>query len=165
VWRLAPQRGVDKSALEHVVHKVFAVVHGRLISLERSSELRISIASVTRHVVRSYLRQLGENSELEPEPGNARLGPFDLGPIEALEKKSAAELVDIILNEMSEPEREVFILCDLEGFSLSETAQALHVTENTLSLRLMEARGVFNAVSAQLRAQRFFRARTAGDQP
>jgi hypothetical protein len=75
VWRFAASRGVDPSALEHVVHKVFAVVEGRLISLERSTELRVSIAGITRNVVRSYLRQLGDHSPLEPLVENKRGEP------------------------------------------------------------------------------------------
>jgi DNA-directed RNA polymerase specialized sigma24 family protein len=60
---------------------------------------------------------------------------------------------------MSKAEREVFILCELEGFSLVETAEALHVSESTLRVRLDDARKLFNDVSAHLRAQRFWIAR------
>jgi RNA polymerase sigma factor (sigma-70 family) len=165
VWRFAAHRGVDSSALEHVVRKVFSVVHGRFDGVDVASELRVSIAGITRNIVRGYLRQIGNRSSLEPVPEATGNGPFDLGPVEALAKKSPGELVDVIMTQLSEPEREVFILCEVEGFSLAETAAALHVSEGTLRLRLAEARRVFNVVSAQLRAELFWKSRHDATKP
>ena len=166
VWRFAATRGVEGTALEYLVRKVFSVVHGRFSGLEDAAELRVSIASITRNVVRGFLRQIGNRSPLEePVAERGGGGHFDLGPVEALSKKSPGQLVDVILEQLSEPEREVFILCEVEGFSLAETATALHVSESTLSLRLREARRVFNAVSAQLRAELFWKSRDADGKP
>jgi RNA polymerase sigma-70 factor, ECF subfamily len=154
VCRYARACGVDASALEHVVHKVFSVMRGRLISLEDAADLRVSIAGITRHVVRAYLRQLG--TPLEALGQTEARSPDDLNEVEAVETKTAAELVDIILSSMSEAEREVFVLCEIEQLSLFETAEALHVSESTLRVRLHDARKIFNDVSARLRAQRFW---------
>ena len=161
VWRFAATRGVDASALEYLVRKVFSVMFGRFTGVEEASELRVSIAAITRNVVRGFLRQIGDRSPLEPVAERGGGGTFDLGPAETLSQKSPGELVDVILNQLSEPEREVFILCESEGFSLAETATALHISESTLSVRLAEARRVFNAVSAQLRAELFWKSRDA----
>jgi len=154
VWRYAKACGVDASAVEFVVHKVFAVLRGRLISLEDPSERRVSIAGITRQVVRAYLHQLG--SPLGPVGPAELLDGAELERIEALETKTPGELVDIILGAMSEAEREVFILSELERFELFEIAEALHVSESTLRERLSDARKIFNDVSARLRAQRFW---------
>jgi DNA-directed RNA polymerase specialized sigma24 family protein len=154
VWRFAQACGIEGSALEYVVHKVFAVVRGRLISLDDPSERRVSIAGITRQVVRAYLHQL--SSPLGPFGPEAASPPGDLTEVAAVETKTAGELVDIILRAMSEAEREVFILCELEGFALFEIAEALHVSESTLRERLSNARKIFNDVSARLRAQRFW---------
>jgi RNA polymerase sigma factor (sigma-70 family) len=162
VWRFASACGVEASAIEYVVHKVFSVVRGRLISLEDPSDLRVSIAGITRHIVRAYLRQLGSPLEAGHTPPRS---PSELGQVEALETKTAGQLVDIILSTMSEAEREVFILCELEGFSVFETAEALHVSESTLRVRLDEARKIFNDVSAHLRAQRFWVSRRGDGEP
>jgi len=56
-------------------------------------------------------------------------GPFELVPVEGLSKKSPGQLVDLILAQLSEPEREMFIPCEVEGFSLAETATPLRVSE------------------------------------
>jgi DNA-directed RNA polymerase specialized sigma24 family protein len=142
--------------VDSVVRKVFAVVRGRLISLEHPSERRVSIAGITRQVVRAYLQQRG--SPLGPFEQAAAAAAEDLllREIEALESKTPGELVDIILGAMSETEREVFVLSELERFELFEIAEALHVSESTLRERLGGARQIFNDVSAHLRAQRFW---------
>jgi DNA-directed RNA polymerase specialized sigma24 family protein len=155
VWRYAHACGVERSALDYVVHKVFAVVRGRLISLEDPSERRVSIAGITRQVVRAYLHQFA--SPLGPfgHPSEVELAELS-EQVEGVETKTPGELVDIILTSMSEAEREVFVLCELESFALFEVAEALHVSESTLRERLSDARKIFNDVSARLRAQRFW---------
>ncbi|HYQ15850.1 MAG TPA: sigma-70 family RNA polymerase sigma factor [Polyangiaceae bacterium] len=154
VWRFARACGVEATSLDYVVHKVFAVLRGRLISLDDASELRVSIAGTTRQVVRAHLRQLSSPREsfaqAQPRPAE------ELDNVAGLETKSAGELVDLILSAMGETEREIFVLCELEGFSTFETAEALHLSESTVRVRLSDARKIFNDVSARLRAQRFW---------
>jgi DNA-directed RNA polymerase specialized sigma24 family protein len=159
VWRFSAYCGVPAEALEQVVHRVFGVIHGRLVSLENAGELRVSVAGITRNVVRAYLRQLGDHSPMEPAPTEAGLRPIDFGALPELERRSASELCDLILAKMTETEREVFVLCEIEGFSLSDTAEALHIGESTLRIRLDDARRIFNVGSAELRALQFWKTR------
>jgi RNA polymerase sigma factor (sigma-70 family) len=161
VWRFAWACGVEAPAIEYVVHKVFAVVRGRLISLEDESERRVSIAGITRQVVRAYLHQLGSplGAFVAPE------GFENPEQVPAVETKTPSELVELILRAMNETEREVFVLSELEGFSLFEIAEALHISESTLRERLSDARKIFNDVSARLRAQRFWKARQSAGEP
>jgi RNA polymerase sigma factor (sigma-70 family) len=165
VWRFAAYRGVPADALEHVVHKVFGVLHGRLISLEHPEELRVAVAGITRNVVRAYLRQLADHSPLEPVPGAPTTVVLDFSHVPNIEQKSASERCDLILGKMTETEREVFILCEIEGLSLFETAEALHIGESTLRSRLDDARKIFNVASAELRAQIFWTSRAPGTKP
>lgn len=163
VWRYARACGVETAALDHVVRRVFTVVRGRLISLEDASELRLSIAGITRQIVRAHLHQLSSPlSGLTPELVSLA---SELTEVEAIETKTPGELVDIILRVMTEAQREVFILCELEAFTLSEVAGALHVSESTLRGRLTDARKIFNDVSADLRAQRFWVTRRDAGEP
>jgi RNA polymerase sigma-70 factor, ECF subfamily len=165
VWRFAVGRGVPPAALDEVVHDVFLAVHRQRGGFEVRSELRIGIASVARNVVQRYLRQHRNPSPTEspvrdePSPG------VEQGAADALHEKSAGQLLDIILDKMSESQREAFILRDMEGLSMSETAEALAVNENTLRVWLHDARKVFNSVAALLRAQRFWVTREATTPP
>jgi len=165
VWRFAAYCGVPAEAIEPLVHKVFGVIHGRLISLEHAEELRVSVAGITRNVVRAYLRQLGDHSGLGAGSVEASVRPIDFGSVSELQSRSASDLCDLILGRMTDTEREVFILCEIEGFSLSDTAEALHIGESTLRIRLDDARKIFNVGSAELRAHQFWTTRQhSGDE-
>ena len=166
VWRFATSRGVPQSSLDGVVQRVFVLVHAQVSGFEEPSALRTGIASVARQVVQRYLRKRGQQSPLEPLPPRAEASPADdLYAEEALHDKSAGQLLDIILNKLSEAQREAFILRDMEGLSMAETAEILSVNENTLRVWLHDARTLFNSVSALWRAQRFWVTRESGNPP
>jgi RNA polymerase sigma-70 factor (ECF subfamily) len=164
VWRFAANRGVPSAALDEVVREVFLIVYQQQASVEARLAFKTWVAGVTRSVVRSYLRSHGHQSP-PPLAAEALYTADDLGPPELLERKTAGELLDLILEKMSAAQREAFVLCDIEGLAPIETAQALGVTETTLRARLHQARAVFNAFSARLRAQRFWIARQGGNLP
>jgi RNA polymerase sigma-70 factor (ECF subfamily) len=165
VWRFAASRRVPPSSLDEVVHDVFLAVHRQLSGFEVRTELRIGIASVARNVVQRYLRKHRPPSPMEPLVQQELSAADEQDATDALLEKSAGQLLDIILDKMSESEREAFILRDMEGLSMSETAEALGVNENTLRVWLHDARKVFNSVAALLRAQRFWVTREAGNPP
>jgi len=165
VWRFAVSRQVPTSSLDEVVHEVFLAVHRQLSGFELRSELRIGIASLARNVVQRNLRKYGPPSPMEPLVREELSTGDEQDAADALHEKSAGQLLDIILDKMSESQREAFILRDMEGLSMSETAEALGVNENTLRVWLHDARKVFNAVAALLRAQRFWVTRGAENPP
>ena len=156
VWRFAASRRVPPSAMEEVMHEVFLAVHRQLSGFEVRSELTIGIARVARSVVQRGLRKHGPLSPLEPLVQAEPLPGAVQVAANALHEKSPSQLLDIILDKMSESQQEAFILRDMEGLSMSETAEALSVNENTLRVWLHDARKVFNSVAALLRAQRFW---------
>jgi RNA polymerase sigma-70 factor (ECF subfamily) len=150
--------------MEEVMHEVFLAVHRQLSGFEMRSELRIGIATVARSVVQRCLRKHGPMSRLEPLVQGEPL-PGDVPGGNGLHEKSSSQLLDIILDKMSESQQEAFILRDMEGLSMSETAEALSVNENTLRVWLHDARKVFNSVAALLRAQRFWVTREGKSPP
>ena len=159
VWRFAAHRGVPAPRLEEAVKEVFVVVHRRLVDLEDLSRLKVWLAGITRNVVVNHLRRYGDEAlrgpldSHEPEPVAAL---EHLDPADVHGQKSSGELVDVLLRKMSGRQREAFILCEMEGFSVPDAAEALGVSETTLRTRLFDARRIYNSVSALLRAQRFW---------
>jgi RNA polymerase sigma-70 factor (ECF subfamily) len=110
-------------------------------------------------VVVNHLRRYGDEAlrgpldAHEPDPA-AALDHLD--PAEVDGEKSPAQLLDVLLRKMTGRQREAFILCEMEGFSQPDAAEALGVPEGTLRARLFDARKIYNSVSALLRAQRFW---------
>jgi RNA polymerase sigma-70 factor, ECF subfamily len=154
VWRYAANRGVPPMAIDDVVQEVFVVVHHRLASFEGRSSLRTWLAGVARNVLRDYLRKRGNQKAGDSLDDQVEIRSEGVGPAEALERKVAVDLLDQLLEQMTELQREVFTLCDIEQLSAVEVAGLLEVNENTLRTRLRAARQVFNTGVTRYRAKR-----------
>jgi RNA polymerase sigma-70 factor (ECF subfamily) len=150
VWRCVANRGVPRSAVDDIVQEVFMVVHRRLAAFESRSSLRTWLWVIVRRVARDHVRKIGNAAVGEP------LGDRDVaiqaGPAEALEQKSAAELLDELMGQMTEAQREVFMLYEVEQMTGSEIAAALSANENTIYSRLRAARRIFESGVARYRA-------------
>jgi RNA polymerase sigma-70 factor (ECF subfamily) len=154
VWRYAANRGVPPMALDDVVQEIFVVVHHRLATFEGRSSLRTWLAGVCRNVVRDFQRKRGNQKAGDSLDDQVEIRADGIGPAEALERKIAVELLDELLAQMTELQREVFMLCDVEQLSAVEVAEVLEVNENTLRTRLRAARQVFNTGVTRYRAKR-----------
>jgi RNA polymerase sigma-70 factor (ECF subfamily) len=157
VWRYAANHRVPPMALDDVVQEVFVVVYSRLPSFEGRSSLRTWLAGIAHNVVRGYLRKPGNRAAGERIENEEQIRAEASGPAEALERKAALELLDEMLDKMTELQREVFILYEIEQLSGAEIAEVLGVNENTLRTRLLAARKVFNAGVARARASQMWR--------
>jgi RNA polymerase sigma-70 factor (ECF subfamily) len=151
VWRVAANRGVPNAALDDVVQEVFIVIHRKLASFESRSSLRTWIAGIVRRVVADYIAKRGNRAAgdqtLEVEPAAEDVS------FELLERKAAVELLDTLLAKMTDEQREVFVLHELEQLSCSEISELTGANENTVSTRLRAARRVFEEGVARQRAR------------
>ena len=156
VWRLAANRGVPARALEDVAQEVFIVVHRKLPEFEGRSSLRTWLAAIVRRVIADYVKKRG-NRPAGDEPlasEQAALVPEGVSPSEQLERKAALELLDSLLAKMSEEQREVFVLHELEHLSGAEIAELTASNENTVWTRLRAARRIFQDGVARQQARR-----------
>lgn len=151
VWRYAANRGVPQMAIDDVAQEVFVVVHHRLASFEGRSSLKTWIAGIAYNVVRGYVRKPGNRAAGDYLADEDQLLAQGFSPAEALERKSALELLDQLLDKMTDIQRETFILNEIEQLSSVEIAEVLGVNENTVRTRLLAARKVFNAGVARAR--------------
>ncbi len=153
VCRYATHRGVPAVMLDDVVQEVFIVVHNRLPTFEGRSALKTWVGGIARLVISDQLRKRQNQSLGEELPEGDSLCSHDLDPAELTARSEAARQLDSLLAKMSEPQREAFILCEIEQFSSVEAAEMLGINENTVRTRLREARKFFEAGIARLRAR------------
>jgi RNA polymerase sigma-70 factor (ECF subfamily) len=57
-----------------------------------------------------------------------------------VERQEARQLIDEALARLDEKHRLVFVLRDVEGLSIQETARELGISENNVKIRLLRAR-------------------------
>jgi RNA polymerase sigma-70 factor (ECF subfamily) len=88
-----------------------------------------------------------EASSIETMPSEA------VGPGELMAKREAARLVQRTLDTLSENERAIFVLVDVEMMSVPEAAEALALKLNTAYGRLRTARAAFEKNLKRIQAQ------------
>jgi RNA polymerase sigma-70 factor (ECF subfamily) len=152
VWRNVLNRGVPSSAVDDVVQEVFVVVHRKLPGFEGRSSLRTWLAGIVRRVVADHVRKRG-NAPVGDEPLENDSPSEARGPAEELDAKAAARVLDQLLAQMPEAQREVFILHEIEQMTGREIAESVGANENTVHTRLRAARRIFEEGLARLRGE------------
>lgn len=151
VWRAVSNRGVPKAALDDVVQEVFLVVHRKLPEFEGRASVRTWLAAIVRRVVADHLKKRGNRAVgqelLEDHPAESIHEPS----VQA-ERHRAVALLEELLATMSDVQREVFVLYELEQMTTREIAELTATNENTVQTRLKAARRIFQQGIARHRA-------------
>jgi RNA polymerase sigma-70 factor (ECF subfamily) len=153
VCRYAVHRGVSPVTLDDAVQEVFIVVHERLPTFEGRSSIKTFVGGIARLVINDHLRKRRNHAIGEPLLETELLPSQEPDPSELTARSEAARQLDELLAKMSDVQREVFILCEIEQLSSVEVAEVLGVNENTVRTRLREARRSFEAGVARFRAR------------
>lgn len=147
VWRSLRRLGVREAHLDDAAQEVFVVVHRRLGDFEGRSTLRTWLFGIALRVAQEHRRWLRRKDPHEALPDVvADPGP---GPLDALERREAAAVLDQLLDAIPEERRAVFIAVELEQLSAPEASEALRVPVNTVYSRLRVAREEFTRALAR----------------
>jgi RNA polymerase sigma-70 factor (ECF subfamily) len=157
VWRILRRHGVPLRELEDACQEVFLVVFRRLPEFEGRSSLRTWIYGIAVRVALGLRRRAFMRRELLSENSPDSYAPTDV--FDAYAQHEVQRLLHAALLELPRAKREVFVLYELEGMTIAESADALGVPENTALYRLYGAR---KALAASLRKREL---RAASGQP
>jgi RNA polymerase sigma-70 factor, ECF subfamily len=138
VWRVLRHLGVAEDQLDDLSQEVLIVLLSRWQAFEGRSSLRTFLYGICRNVARSARRQRRARQEvaLEHAPEPALPGT----PESALRlRQDQARLVEA-LAQLDETQRMIFILYEIEEFSMEEIARELGAPIRTCYSRLEVAR-------------------------
>jgi RNA polymerase sigma-70 factor (ECF subfamily) len=150
VWRMLRRLGVPEADADDAAQGVFLALDRRLLDVpvERERGFLLSAAVRVAANTRRQLRRSREDAGLdEQRAGN------DPTPERALEHRQALAELDQALGSMNDDQRTVFVLYEIEGFSLPEIARSLDVPLGTATSRLRRARDTFEAWLADRRTR------------
>jgi RNA polymerase sigma-70 factor (ECF subfamily) len=142
VWRTLRRCGVPARDVDDAAQQVFLTFSEHLGEITAAREASYLVAIVVR-VAANARRKLDRSREvLSDELDTAAVGNT---PEALLRQKQLREELDRGLLTLPLEQRAVFVLFELEGFSLPEIAEALEIPLGTATSRLRRARGHFEA--------------------
>lgn len=140
VWRVARRCGITDTHLDDIVQEVFLVVSRRLHEIGAEGERAFVVGATVRVSAnwrRSLRRRLEDCSAQLDDPSS------EPSPETFAIRRQGLQLLDSALDDMTDLQREVFVLTELEQLTAREVAEQLQIPEAAVVSRLRRAREVF----------------------
>lgn len=148
VWRSLRALGVHEADVADASQQVFLVLNANLARWNRVASLRAFLYGICLRVASDYRRRAHRRHErLFASPPDVASG--GLSPEDQVDRRRELVRLDAALNELPAPQREVFVLFEMEELDMSEVAQAVGCPLFTAYSRLRAAR---KAIAARLEA-------------
>lgn len=151
VWRSLRMLGVQQEAVDDAAQDVFLVAHRRLDTFEWRSSARTWLFAIAVRVVADYRRSRRRKMRLLDRVMHTPVEPSRT-PFDAAVSSERRDALLFALDGLSDEQRAVFVLADIEELSAPEIASALDVKLNTVYSRLRSARKLMAERLAQLNA-------------
>lgn len=152
VWRLLCRLGVPRPDVDDAAQQVFITASQRLADVPRENERTFLYGTALR--IAATLRRNLKRRQRVIETGVADAASPDPTPHEELERRRALAFLDEVLQELDDPLREVFVLCEIEELSAPQVAAIASIPVGTVASRLRRARQAFKDQVRRLQAQK-----------
>jgi RNA polymerase sigma-70 factor, ECF subfamily len=143
IWRSLRRFGVAEAAADDAVQHVLLTFAERLDAVEPGSERAFLLSTAVR--VAANARRRDERGKEVAVETLEQLGAGEFTPESLLEAKQRRLTLDEVLGTLPLDQRAVFVLFELEGFTLPEIAESLDIPLGTATSRLRRARGRFES--------------------
>jgi RNA polymerase sigma-70 factor, ECF subfamily len=134
VFRWAIALTGDEDEADDITQEVFVRVYGKLASYRGDGPFEGWLYRITRRVAGRARRKI---ARLIPSEGNEI---YVTDPGARVDRQRAIELIRIIAKTLPMRQREVFILCDIEGRAPAEAALILDMKDVSVRASLFKAR-------------------------
>lgn len=147
VWRLLRTLGVREPCLDDAAQEVFVIVHQKLPEFDGRVRVTTWVHAITYRVAANVRRRQGRDRlKVELTDQDA---PTGRTPEHDALSAESARFVQAFCDGLSEPMRDVFVLCFLEEWGQSEAALLLGVNPNTVASRVRLLRQAYRAALEQ----------------
>jgi len=150
VWRTAKRLGVAERFIDDVAQEVFIVVHRKLPEFEGASSVKTWIYAILRRVVSDHRRSMIRKPSVGSSEDTDFEAPSEDRPDRSMELDDQVRLLHLVLSELDDEKREVFVLTEFEQMTMAEIAEATGVNPNTVSSRLRASRKAFREAFERL---------------
>ena len=148
IYRLGLRMLGSPQDAEDVLQNTFLNALTHLAGFEGRSSLATWLYRIAANEALMLIRKRKPEIELEPEQGEenaedlkpAQIVDWSALPEDQLLSGEGKTILDAAIQSLPESLRLVFLLRDVEGLSIKETAEALNLTETNVKTRLLRAR-------------------------
>lgn len=141
VLRVLPRMGIASSDVEDVAQDVFLTVHRALPDFEGRSSVRTWVYGICIRVASNYRQRAHRRHEqLMAAPEEQATHADTRTPAREFEAQRTLAALDAALSRLSDVQRAVFVLHEIEQLAVSEIAAALACPKFTVYARLYAAR-------------------------
>jgi len=134
VFRWAIALAGDEDEAEDITQEVFVRVHRKLSSFRGDGPIEGWLYRITRRVALRTRREAGH------EVSSTAQDVYVTDPGARVDRQRAIELIRTIATTLPMRQREVFILCDIEGRTPAEAAAMLGMKDVSVRASLFKAR-------------------------
>jgi RNA polymerase sigma-70 factor, ECF subfamily len=149
VWRALRRLGVAPGSVEDAAQQVLLVLSRRLAEVRPGAERAFLLATATRVAADYRKMHRRRREDLDETSLAARASEAPL-PDEQLDRDRARRLLDVVLDELPDELRTVFVFFELEGMKTNAIAELLSLPAGTVASRLRRARETFEIAAARL---------------
>jgi RNA polymerase sigma-70 factor, ECF subfamily len=143
VWRSLRRFGVPTADIDDAAQQVFLTLSARIGEVPLEKERAFLIAACFRVAANERRREVRKRDQATGEI--ERHADQTPGPEELYDTKQRRVALDQALATLTLDQRTVFVLFELEGFSLPEIAESLGIPLGTATSRLRRARAHLEA--------------------
>jgi RNA polymerase sigma-70 factor, ECF subfamily len=165
VWRSLRRLGVPESDVSDAAQDVFLVVHRRLDEFEGRSKMTTWLYGICLRVARDRKRLAHNRRRSDDDSPLDEAVDENVDVAGEAERRQGIRLLQALLDMLSEDQREVFAMYELEGYGGEFIADQLKIPIGTVHSRLRLAREAFERNLKRLQARDRFRLPGAGGEP
>ena len=149
LWRVLLRLGVPRSDAPDAAQEVFVIAHKKLSTFDGTSSPRTWLFGIARRVAADWRKR----AHVKREEPSAKLPEQSTPAAQTaeVEARQARALLERALEQLSDEQRAVFVLFELEEWPMAEVAQAAACPLQTAYSRLHAARKVLDEIAASLR--------------
>ncbi|MCS7091216.1 MAG: sigma-70 family RNA polymerase sigma factor [Verrucomicrobiota bacterium] len=152
IYTLARRITQNEHDAQDITQQTFLSALEHLGDFRQEASFATWLDRIATHAALKILRKrkgldtvsLDQATDPEPETGEIPhpeyIADWRSGPDELLQRTEVRQLLEEALRELDEKHRLVFLLRDVEGLSIRETAELLGLSETNVKVRLLRAR-------------------------
>jgi RNA polymerase sigma factor (sigma-70 family) len=146
LYKIARSFGLNHQDAEDMMQETHLKAYLNLHSFRQEASYKTWISRI---MVRNCLRHLGKSFNKNEHPSTEKIHEgmqplYSNSQESAMNRKEMAKLLEYSLEKLPLPYKTVFVLREMEGFSVAETAALLEITTVNVKVRLNRAKAMLH---------------------